>query len=222
MSDNTFLPLGNYQKLSETEMKSRAAGFYAKMKRRRTVRQFSDQPVDRSIIEDCVRAAATAPSGANQQPWHFIVVSDTAVKQKIRRAAEEVEAKFYSQEATRKWVNVLKPLGTGPSKPFLETAPYLIVIFSQPYHLSDDGAKRKHYYVLESVGIATGILITGLHHAGLVTLTYTPSNMRFLNPILSRPSHEKPFMILVAGYPAEDARVPDLKKKPLAAIADFI
>ena len=222
MAEKTFLPLTDYCKFPEAEMKKRASELYLEMRRRRTVRNFSDQPVDRSIIEDCLRTAGTAPSGANQQPWSFIVVSDLTVKRQIREAAEKIEKVFYSKEATRKWTDALKHLGTVPSKPFLEIAPYLIVIFSQRYSYSANREKTKHYYVSESVGIATGMLITALHHAGLVTLTYTPSSMRFLNKILSRPSNEKPFMILVVGYPSETALVPAIQKKALDDISVFI
>ncbi len=222
MAEKTFLPLTDYCKFPEAEMKKRASELYLEMRGRRTVRNFSDQPVDRSIIEDCLRTAGTAPSGANQQPWSFIVVSDLTVKRQIREAAEKIEKEFYSKEATRKWTDALKHLGTVPSKPFLEIAPYLIVIFSQRYSYSANREKTKHYYVSESVGIATGMLITALHHAGLVTLTYTPISMRFLNKILSRPSNEKPFMILVVGYPSEKALVPAIQKKALEDISVFI
>ena len=222
MAEKTFLPLTDYCKFPEAEMKKRASEFYLEMRRRRTVRNFSDQPVDRNIIEYCLRTAGTAPSGANQQPWSFIVVSELTVKRRIREAAEKIEKEFYSNEATRKWTDALKHLGTVPRKPFLEIAPYLIVIFSQRYSYSANGKKTKHYYVSASVGIATGMLITALHHAGLVTLTYTPSSMRFLNKILSRPSNEKPFIILVVGYPSETALVPAIQKKALKDISLFI
>ena len=222
MTEKTFLPLTGYSQFTESEMKRRAAAFYDEMRRRRSVRHFSSQPVNPDIIENCLRIAGTAPSGANQQPWRFIVVSDLAVKQRIRSTAEKVEKDFYSKTATKKWTEALKHLGTVPSKPFLEIAPYLIVIFSQRYGSSKNGKKRKHYYVSESVGIATGMLITALHHAGLATLTYTPSNMKFLNKILSRPANEKPFIILVAGYPSETALVPAIQKKALEEIAVFI
>lgn len=203
-------------------MKKRASDFYSRMRERRTVREFSDQPVDRVVIEDCLRAAATAPSGANQQPWQFVVVSKPGVKRQIRESAEKVEKNFYSKKATLQWRETLKHLKTGPSKPFLETAPYLIVIFSQTFSYSAKGKKQKHYYVNESVGIATGMLITALHNAGLATLTYTPVSMRFLNKLLSRPSNEKPFMILVVGYPSESALVPAIQKKTLADISVFL
>jgi iodotyrosine deiodinase len=222
MTKNDFLPLTEYRKLPESEMQKRASEFYSRMCGRRTVREFSEQPVDRKIIEDCLRAAATAPSGANQQPWRFVVVSDTIVKQNIRESAEKIEKDFYSKEATLKWRDTLKHLKTGPSKPFLEIAPYLIAIFSQRYSYSAKKDKKKHYYVTESVGIATGILITALHHAGLATLTYTPVNMNFLNKLLARPTNEKPFMILVVGYPSASALVPALQKKALEDIAVFI
>ena len=222
MTEEKFISLADYCKYPEAEMKKRAFDFYVEMKRRRTVRNFSAQPVDRSIIENCLRTAGTAPSGANQQPWRYIIVSDQAVKRQIREAAEKIEKEFYSKEATKKWVNALQHLGTGPMKPFLENAPYLIAIFSQLYSYSSDGEKKKHYYVSESVGIATGILITALHHAGLASLTYTPANMRFLNKILKRPSNEKPFMILVVGYPSENALVPAVQKKSLEDIAEFV
>jgi iodotyrosine deiodinase len=222
MTEEKFLPLTGFYKYPETEMKKKSSNFYSEMRRRRSVRNFSNQPVDRTIIENCLRAAGTAPSGANQQPWRFMVVSDPAVKGRIRESAEKVEKEFYSKKATAKWVDALDHLGTVPTKPFLETAPYLIAIFSQLYSYSENREKIKHYYVSESVGIATGMLITGLHHAGLVCLTYTPVNMRFLNKILQRPSNEKPFMILVVGYPSEKAQVPAIEKKALADIAEFI
>jgi len=216
-----FLPLQNYREYSIEEMKQRSSTFYSEMKRRRTVRQFSDRPVPRDIIEDCLCTASTAPSGANMQPWSFVVVSDHTVKRKIRDAAEKIECEFYKSDATRTWVKALGHLGTDHNKPFLEIAPYLIVIFSHLYGLLPNGQKKKHYYVTESVGIASGMLIAALHHAGLVSLTYTPSKMRFLNTILSRPKNEKPFMILVVGYPAKDTVVPEISKKTLKDIAIF-
>ena len=222
MTKDEFLPLTEYRKLPETEMQKRASDFFSRMRGRRTVREFSDQPVDRKIIEYCLRTAATAPSGANQQPWRFVVVSDTIAKQRIRESAEKIEKDFYSKAATLKWRDSLKQLKTGPSKPFLEIAPYLIAIFSQSYGYSAKKEKIKHYYVTESVGIATGMLITALHHAGLAALTYTPANMKFLNKILTRPTNEKPFMILVVGYPSVSALVPALQKKALEEIAVFI
>jgi nitroreductase len=203
-------------------MARRAAKFYADIGRRRTVRDFSDRPVPRDVIEKCLQAAGTAPSGANQQPWHFVVVSDPEIKRQIREAAEEEERAFYSGRAPDEWLEALSHLGTDAHKPFLETAPYLIVIFAQNYGLRSDGSKVKHYYVSESVGIATGMLITAVHNAGLASLTHTPSPMGFLSEILNRPPNERAFLILVVGYPAEDARVPVITKKSLDEIATFV
>jgi iodotyrosine deiodinase len=195
------------------EMLGRAAEFRALMGRRRTVRDFSDRPVPRQLIEDCVMTAATAPSGANQQPWTFACISNPAIKRKIRLAAEEEERAFYAGRASPEWLEALAPLGTDENKPFLETAPWLIAIFGQRYGIGADGRKFKHYYVPESVGIACGILIVSLHNAGLATLTHTPSPMGFLNEICGRPEHEKPMILLVTGYPAEGATVPDISRK---------
>ena len=217
-----LVPLSEYQKYPLEEMQQRAADFYADMRRRRTVRDFSDQPVPREIIEACLLTAGTAPNGANQQPWHFTVVSDPAIKKQIREAAEAEEKAFYSGRAGDEWLKALAHLGTDWEKPFLETAPYLIVIFAQSYGLDQTGKKTKHYYVTESVGIATGMLITAIHHAGLVSLTHTPSPMGFLRRILNRPVNEKPFLILVVGYPAKDAQIPVISKKSLDEIAAFI
>jgi nitroreductase len=186
------------------------------------VRDFSDKPVPIEIIENCIKAAGTAPSGANLQPWHFVVVSDPEIKKKIRIAAEEEEKEFYSKRAPKEWLEVLEPLGTDESKPFLETAPYLISIFYKSYEVLPDGRQVKQYYAMESTGIATGILITAIHNAGLVSLTHTPSPMNFLNEILNRPKNERPFLLLVVGYPAKDAKVPDIQKKSLKEIASFI
>ena len=222
MAKAEFYALKDYYEYSPGEMKKRSAEFYAEMKRRRTVRQFSDRIVPREIIENCLRTAATAPSGANMQPWSFIVVTDPAVKRQIRQDAEKTERAFYHKSANRKWVNDLEVLGTNENKSFLEVAPYLIVIFAQRYGLLPDGSKKSHYYVNESVGIATGILITALQHAGLVFLTYTPSRMGFLNQVLSRPSNERSFLMLVVGYPAKDAVLPKIDKKSLRDVAKFI
>ena len=222
MTKPKFVPLVNYREYPVEKMKQRAAAFYMDVQRRRTVRHFSDRPVPREIIEDCLRAAATAPSGAHMQPWHFLIVTDPVVKRQIREAAEDVECEFYNTYAPQEWLQPLAPLGTDKHKPFLETAPYLIVIFAQRYGLLPNERKIKHYYVPESVGIATGILITAIHQAGLVSLTYTPSRMGFLNDILDRPANERPFLILVVGYPAADAVVPDLRRKSLQEIATFI
>ena len=221
MSEPRFIPLHNHAEYPPGEMKRRAAAFRERATRRRTVREYSDRPVPRAVIEECIRAAGTAPSGANHQPWHFVVVTDPEVKARIRVAAEEEERAFYRGGAPQEWLDALAALGTDEHKPFLETAPYLIAIFAERYMLRADGGKVKNYYVQESVGIATGILITGLHHAGLATLTHTPSPMNFLNEILGRPANERPFLLLVTGYPAEDARVPAITKKPLEEIATF-
>lgn len=214
--------LTTYQSYPLAEMQARASTFYDEMRRRRTVREFSDRPVPRSVIEACLRTAGTAPSGANQQPWHFVAVSDLAVKSRIRQAAEAEEREFYERRASQEWLDALAPLGTDAHKPFLEIAPYLIAIFAQTYGMGADGGKIKHYYVTESVGIATGLLIAALHHAGLVTLTHTPSPMGFLNEILGRPTNERPFLLLVVGYPADNAQVPAITKKALEEIATFV
>jgi len=204
------------------DMKSRASSFYQDVKRRRTVREFSDRPVAREIVENCIRAAGTAPSGANMQPWHFVVVSDPAIKHRIRVEAEKEEREFYQNRAPQEWLDALAPLGTDEHKPFLDTAPYLIAIFAESYGELADGRKVKHYYAQESVGIATGLLIAAVHHAGLVSLTHTPSPMGFLNEILDRPSRERPFLLLVVGYPAEGATVPAIGKKALAEIMTVV
>ena len=219
---NRFVPLSQYREYPVTEMQRRAADFYVDIRRRRTVRDFADRPVPRQIIENCILAAGTAPNGANMQPWHFVVVSSPEIKKKIREAAEAEERAFYQERAPEEWLEALAPLGTGPEKPFLESAPFLIVIFAQNYALTPEGQKIKHYYVSESVGIATGILITAIHHAGLVSLTQTPSPMGFLNDILDRPPNERTFLILVVGYPADGAMVPDIQKKPLKEIVTFV
>jgi nitroreductase len=222
MAQPDFLPLADYCEYPVEEMARRATAFSADMQRRRSVRHFADRSVPREIIKDCLRAAGSAPSGANLQPWHFVVVTDPDVKRRLRVAAEAEEREFYQHRATQEWLDVLAPLGTDEHKPFLETAPYLIAIFVQPYGLLPDGRKVKHYYALESVGIATGILITAVHQAGLVALTHTPSPMGFLNEILARPSNERPFLLLVVGYPAEDAVVPAIRRKSLSEIATFL
>ena len=222
MSPPVLGQLLDYHEYAADDMKRRAADFYADLRRRRTVRQFSTRPVPREVIDDCLRAAGTAPSGANLQPWHFVVVSNRDIKRTIRVEAEKEEHEFYHHKAPQEWLDALAPLGTDEHKPFLEDAPYLIVIFAASYGVLADGRKVKHYYTQESVGIATGLLIAAVHHAGLVSLTHTPSPMGFLNEILGRPAHQRPFLILVAGYPAEGATVPAITKKPLADIATFI
>ena len=214
--------LTDYPDYGIDEMRRRLAEFYVEVDRRRTVREFSARPVPRDLIETALKAANTAPSGANLQPWHFVVVSGAETKRRIRRAAEAEEREFYEHRASPEWLAALEPLGTDADKPFLETAPYLIAVFLQKYGRLEDGRKVKHYYPTESTGIATGILITALHHAGLATLTHTPSPMKFLNEILGRPSNERPFLLLVTGYPADGARVPDIGRKPLAEFASFV
>ncbi len=214
-------PLESYISYPPSEMRQRAHEFREMLIRRRTIRQFSSQAVDLTIIKDCLLAAGSAPNGANLQPWHFAVVSDPAVKHEIRLGAEKEEQEFYQRRASQEWLQALEPFGTDAEKPYLEIAPYLIIIFSQKTSLDPDGMPVKNYYVQESVGIATGMLITALHYAGLATLTHTPSPMGFLNGILRRPENEKPFLLLVTGYPAEDAQVPLITKKPLSKIASF-
>ena len=216
-----FQPLSSYIEYPIAEMKQRAVSFREDMQRRRTVRHFSDKAVPREIIEECLLTAGIAPNGANLQPWHFVVVSDPKVKHEIRIAAEEEEREFYNRRAPQEWLEALAPLGTDEHKPFLEIAPYLIVIFGKNHSSLPDGRKVKNYYVNESVGIATGFLIAALHNAGLVSLTHTPSPMGFLNKILDVPSDEKPFLLLVTGFPAKDAEVPVIQKKVLEEIATF-
>jgi len=222
VSSYPTVPLPDYREYSVEQMRSRLESFYADVNRRRTVREFSARPVPRDIIETALKAASTAPSGANLQPWHFAVVSGPETKKRIRIAAEAEEREFYEHRASPEWLAALEPLGTDNNKPFLETAPYLIAVFLQKYGMLPDGRKVKHYYPTESTGIATGILITALHHAGLACLTHTPSPMKFLNEILGRPLSERPFLLLVTGYPAEDARVPDIERKTLDEFASFI
>lgn len=219
-SPAVFDPLSTYQEYSPEEMLARSRQFAALMQRRRTVRQFSDRPVMRGVIEACLEAAGTAPSGANLQPWHFVVVSDPPLKRAIRRTAEAEEERFY-RTAPAEWLDALAPLGTDAHKPYLDTAPYLIAVFAERYGTMPDGRRVSHYYVMESVGIATGMLITALHYAGLVTLTHTPNPMGFLNRLLDRPTSERPVMLVVAGYPAADARVPRIGRKPLEAIVTW-
>lgn len=217
-----FRPLEEYRRRPEQEARARARAFAEELRRRRTVRDFAPDPVPREVIERCIWAAGSAPSGANQQPWHFVAVSDADVKRRIREAAEVEEREFYSERAPAEWLELLAPLGTDEKKPFLERAPWLIAIFAQRYGVAPDGSRSKHYYVTESVGIATGMLITALHHAGLATLTHTPSPMEFLGTILGRPASERPFLLLVTGYPADGARVPVLTKKAPDTIATFL
>ncbi len=217
-------PLPAWREYKPAEMTARAEAFAVDIARRRTVREFAPRPVPRAVVEACLRAAGTAPSGANLQPWHFTVIESQAARQRIREAAEAEEREFYNGRAPAEWLAALAPLGTDASKPFLDTAPVLIAIFAQRHGELPDGRRVKHYYVPESVGIATGFLIAALHHAGLVSLTHTPSPMNFLNAICRRPANEKPYLLLVAGYPAEGCTVPIAGgiKKPLAEIADWL
>ena len=222
MSEPKFIPLQNYKRYSSDMMISRSLEFYTEANKRRTVRDFSDERVPREVIDNCIMSAGTAPSGANLQPWHFVVVGDPEIKKKIRIAAEEEEKEFYSERAPKEWLDALAPLGTDENKSFLEKAPYLIALFTKRYDVLPDGGKIKQYYSIESTGIACGLLINALHHSGLASLTHTPSPMNFLNEILNRPKNEKPFLLLVTGYPAENVKVPDIKRKSLTEIATFI
>lgn len=222
MSTPSFVPGPRIELRSNEELLRSAREFYERMNRRRTVRDFSDRPIPREVIETCIRAAGTAPNGANLQPWHFVAVSDPAVKRKIRAAAEEEEKEFYEHRAPAAWLDALAPLGTDSNKPFLEVAPWLIAVFAQPVRILADGSRSPTYYAIESVGIATGMLVTAVHSCGLAALTHTPSPMGFLNGILGRPSHEKPFLLLVVGHPAKDAMIPDISRKPLDAISSFL
>lgn len=222
MSTPKFIPLAPRVLLDDDQTLAQAIRFQEQMDRRRTVRDFSDRPVAREVIEHCLRTAGSAPNGANLQPWHFVAVSDPALKRKIRIAAEAEEKEFYENRAPNEWLEALAALGTDSRKPFLETASWLIAIFSQPYGILPDGRKLKHYYATESVGIAIGFLVAAVHQAGLVSLTHTPSPMGFLNKLLGRPAHEKPFLLLVVGHPAEAAVVPDISRKPLAEISTFL
>lgn len=222
MGEYKFKALDSYREYPADEMISRSEKYYNEMNRRRTVRTFSGKTIPAGVIENCLKAAGTAPSGANKQPWHFAVVSDPEMKRKIREEAEKVERDFYSGKAPDEWLDALEPLSTNADKPFLEKAPCLIVIFEKKWDELPDGSKEKNYYTKESIGIATGFLIAAIHNAGLVSLTYTPSPMGFLNEILSRPVNEKPFLVLVVGYPEQNTEVPDLKRKSLNQIAEFI
>lgn len=204
------------------DLQARAFDFYEQIKTRRSVRDFAATAIPKDVIENAIRAAGTAPNGANLQPWHFVAVSNPDIKRRIREAAETEEREFYESRAPQEWLEALAPLGTDASKPFLELAPYLIVIFGQAFGIKPDGGKFKHYYVPESVGIATGFLIAALHSAGLATLTHTPSPMGFLSEILERPANERAFLILVVGYPAANATVPIIEKRSLEQLATFL
>lgn len=210
-----FIPYADFARLSPDEMQKVSANFCERMKTRRTIREFSSESIPDNVIDNCIRAAGSAPSGANQQPWHFVVVKSADKKREIREAAEKEEREFYAGRAGDIWLDTLAPLGTDAEKPFLEAAPALIAIFEQKYHIDEKGDKVKHYYSKESTGIATGLLITALHQAGLCTLTHTPSPMNFLAEILERPQGERPFLLLVVGFPAEGVMVPDISRKVL-------
>lgn len=219
----SFVPLVPPPEYSPDEMLRRAREFDAELQTRRTVREFDARPVPRAVIESCLNAAGSAPSGAHQQPWHFVAVSDPGLKRRIREGAEEEEREFYRHRAPPEWLAALQPLGTDEHKPFLEIAPWLIVVFLQRFGRRADGTKVKHYYTDESVGIATGFLIAALHRCGLATLTHTPSPMGFLNEILGRPKDtERPFLILVTGYPKPGVLVPNIVRKPLAEFTTFV
>lgn len=217
-----LVPL-NHHAVDAEEMEARARVFRETMACRRTVRDFSDRDVPRAIVEEAIRTAGTAPSGANLQPWHFVAVSrdDSALRRRLRESAEVEEREFYTRRAPQAWLDALEPLGTDWRKPFLEVAPWLVAIFVRPHGVALDGSTVKHYYAVESVGIACGFLIAALHQAGLTTLTHTPSPMGFLNQLLDRPTSERPFLLLVVGYPAEGAQVPDITRKTLDEIASF-
>lgn len=220
MTESKFEPL-KYEELPVEEMVANSQSFYDTIKCRRTVREFSERAIPEEVIKNALRAAGTAPSGANMQPWHFSVVTNPLTKMEIRHEAEKEEREFYHKRAPDEWLDALAPLGTDENKPFLENAPCLIVIFLKKFTVDEQGVKHKNYYTTESVGIATGILITALHLAGLATLTHTPSPMKFLAKILGRSEHERPYLILVTGYPAADATVPMIEKYPLDKIATF-
>jgi len=220
-NSEAFVPL-DFSPQEEVAMQQQARDFYQLMSKRRSVRDFSDKPIPASVLEDAILAAGTAPSGANMQPWYFVVVENSAIKAKIREAAEVEERELYENRASEEWLDALAPLGTDANKPFLEDAPALIAIFLKKATIDAEGQKHKNYYTSESVGIATGVLITALHQAGLSTLTHTPSPMKFLTEILQRPSNERPFLLLVVGYPTEAALVPNIQRLPLSDIATFL
>jgi nitroreductase len=220
-SDGRFRTWTEYRALPEADMIDRARSFADDLHRRRSIRAFSKRAVPESVIRDCVRAAASAPSGANRQPWHFVVVSDPVLKKQIREGAEVEERAFYQSRATEAWLEDLEPLGTDEHKPFLEDAPFLIVIFAERFQEGADGRRHKNYYVPESVGIATGMLLSALHLAGLATLTHTPSPMKFLREILGRPANERPYLIVVAGYPDDGVQVPDIQRKPIDSVISW-
>ncbi len=212
----SFIPY-SVPEISPDEMIEKSKSFFEWINKRRTVRDFSDRRVPEEVLENCILAASTAPSGAHKQPWTFCLVSDPEIKKQIRHAAEEEEYKSYHGRMTTEWLEDLSPLGTNWEKPFLETAPYLLVVFKRVYEMKD-GKQLNNYYVQESVGLACGFLLMALYNAGLVALTHTPSPMNFLSTLLNRPANERPFLLIPVGYPSQDARVPDLKRKPLEEI----
>ena len=222
MHEAATIALPPPEPLDDAQRLERAQAFADLMQRRRTVRDFSDRPVPRAVIRECLRAAASAPSGANQQPWRFVAVAEAATKRRIREGAEAEEREFYQRRAPQDWLDALAPLGTNADKPFLETAPWLIAVFYERFGVGPDGTKQKRYYPHESVGIATGLLVAALHAAGLATLTHTPSPMGFLNGILGRPKHEMPYLLLVVGHPAAGCRVPAIERLPLDEVARFV
>lgn len=215
------IPLPPLPDFDDARRLAQAREFADLMQQRRSVRAFSDAPVPRAVIEHCLRAAASAPSGANQQPWRFVAIADPQLKHRIREAAEAEERDFYARRAPEEWLSALAPLGTNADKPFLERAPWLIAVFYERTGPEIDGRKAKRYYPHESTGIACGLLIAALHAAGLATLTHTPSPMAFLNGLLGRPRNEVPYLLLVAGHPAPECRVPRIERLPLEAVASF-
>jgi nitroreductase len=224
MKQHQATPLADYIEYPQEQMLTRSEQFYLDIKRRHSIRSFSDRPVDQAIIENCIKAAGTAPSGANHQPWHFTAIHSQDVKKQVREEAEKHERGFYSGRAGEEWLDALKPLGTDSNKPYLEHAPWLIAVFSQKKGGLNANDKNTNYYVHESVGIATGFLINALHNAGLVTLTHTPKPMHFLSKICQRPDDERPYMLIIAGYPSAEATVPEhaQSKKSLDQIASFL
>ena len=215
--EHRFVPLA-FTEYTEDQMLFRSREFYGEMSRRRSIRHFSDRPISREVMRQAILTAGTAPSGAHKEPWHFVLVGDKETKKRLRVAAEEEEKESYERRMPQTWLDDLEPLGTDWHKPFLTTCPWLIVVFTQTYGLDASGSKRKHYYVQESVGIAVGLLLAALHHAGVATLTHTPSPMGFLRGILDRPDNERAYMLIATGYPAENCRVPDLRRKELSGL----
>jgi nitroreductase len=222
MSDYKFVPCTFFQERSAAEMKQRSRAFMEELARRRSVRDFSRRPVEKEVVQNCVQTASFAPSGANMQPWHFVVIGAAETKRRIRQAAEKEEQEFYSRRAPEEWLDALAPLGTNPDKPLLVDAPYLIAVFAQRYGTTKAGERVRHYYVSESVGIAVGFLLAAIHHAGLVAAIHTPMQMGFLNDILDVPQNERAYLLLAVGYPAPDAKVPDIQKKALNEVCTFI